>query len=211
MDRHGTKESWNNYWDENRNKKTFLNSLISVARKYYFAKEFARFIAKNYNIKNKSICEIGVGSGLTLSWLKKMGAENCVGVDYSEEALDYARSFDSDCEFVLGNAFNLSNIPDKKFDLVYSLGFLEHFEKSEQHLLIEEQKRIAKECVFIEVPYDIFYFRWLFLINRKIGRITTFSDEELFTNKTFLDLGLKGETKLMPRAFFLTISHIIYL
>ena len=69
----------------------------------------------------------------------------------------------------MGDAFNLSNIKDKQFDLVYSLGFLEHYTKEEQLKLIAEQKRIAKECVFIEVPYDIFYFRWLFAINRKTG------------------------------------------
>ena len=60
---------------------------------------------------------------------------------------------------------------------------------------------------FIEVPYDIFIFV-AFAINRKMGRTTTFSDEELFTKKTFQELGLKGKSKLMPGSFFLTIGHL---
>lgn len=204
-------EYWDRYWDENRNKKTFFNSLVAFARKGYFAKYFAGFIAKNYGIKNKTVCEIGVGSGLTLAYLKKMGATKCVGIDYSKEAVDFAKNSNKVCEFIQGDAFHLSSIPDKYFDLVYSLGFLEHYSKDDQLKLVNEQKRIAKECVFIEVPYDVFYFRWLFAINRRLGRTTTFSDEELFTKKTFKDLGLKGESKFMPGAFFLTVGHFEWL
>lgn len=201
------KKYWDEYWRENKNKDTFFNSLVALARKYYFAKAFARFIAKHYDIKGKNICEIGVGSGLTLAYLKQMGAAHCTGIDYSPEAIAYAASINQDCEFFLGDAFNLSNMADKQFDLVYSLGFLEHYNKDEQRKLIAQQKKIAKECVFIEVPYDIFYFRWLFSINKFLGRTTTFSDEEMFNKKTFKDLGLAGESKLMPNTFFLTIGH----
>ena len=37
---------WDKYWDENKNKKTFFNSLVAFAREYYFAKYFTKFIAK---------------------------------------------------------------------------------------------------------------------------------------------------------------------
>jgi ubiquinone/menaquinone biosynthesis C-methylase UbiE len=204
------KQYWNQYWEENKKKKTLFNSLVAFARKVYFAKAFAKFIAANYDIRGKSICEIGVGSGLTLTQLKKFGNGRCVGLDYSEKSIEMAREENKDCEFILGEA-QATGFKDKEFDLVYSLGFLEHYSKEEQTKFIEEQKRIAKECVFIEVPYDVFYFRWLFAINRKLGRTTTFSDEELFTKETFLQLGLKGRTKLMPSTFFLTIGHFEFL
>lgn len=206
MENRNDKQYWDKYWVENKNKQTFFNTLVAIARKYYFAKAFARFIAANYDIKGKSVCEIGVGTGLTLAYLKKMGAAKCVGLDYSEESIKLARELNHDCEFVLADAFKI-DLPDKQFDLVYSLGFLEHYTKEEQAHLLGEQKRIAKECVFIEVPHNIFYFRWLFAINRWLGRTTTFSDEELFTPKTFRGLGLVGRTKQMPSAFFITIGH----
>jgi ubiquinone/menaquinone biosynthesis C-methylase UbiE len=201
------KEYWNKYWKENINRTTFFNSMVALARKYYFARAFANFIKKNYDIKNKSVCEIGVGSGLTLSYLKKMGAAKCTGVDYSEEVVNSTKNQIKDCEFILGDAFNLAGVADKQFDLVYSLGFLEHYNRKEQKRLLAEQLRIASECVFIEVPYNIFYFRWIFFINRKFGRTTTFSDEEMFDKKTFKDLELQGKSKLMPTTFFLTIGH----
>ena len=200
------KQYWNQYWEENKKKKTWFNSLVAFARKIYFAKAFAKFIAANYDVRGKSVCEIGVGSGLTLAHLKKMGASRCVGLDYSEKSIEIAKEANKDCEFILGDA-NSTGFQDKEFDLVYSLGFLEHYNKEEQLKLIAEQKRITKECIFIEVPYDIFYFRWLFTLNRKLGRTTTFSDEELFTSNTFKELGLVGQTKLMPSTFLLTIGH----
>ena len=83
---------WDRYWDENNNKKTFFNSLVAFAREYYFAKYFAKFISKNFDIKNKTVCEIGAGSGLTLSYLKKLGASKCTGIDYSKEAVEMAKS-----------------------------------------------------------------------------------------------------------------------
>lgn len=200
------KEYWNRYWKENKNKETFFNTLVAIARKYYFAKAFARFIVDNYDIKGKTICEFGVGSGLTLSWLKKMGASHCVGIDYSEESITLAREENKNCEFILADAF-ATGLSENQFDLVYSLGMLEHYDKQKQSQLLAEKKRLAKECVFIEVPYDIFYFRWLFAINRMLGRTTTFSDEEMFTPRTFKNLGLRGQSKLMPTTFFLTIGH----
>ncbi|MGL4376213.1 MAG: class I SAM-dependent methyltransferase [Microcoleaceae cyanobacterium] len=188
---------------------------VSTARSsawlLYLAKYFAKFIAKYFDVKNKIVCEIGAGSGPTLAYLKKMGASKCVGVDYSKEAIEMANGSNKEWEFIYGDAFNLSNREDKQFDLVYSIGFWDHYSKEDQLKLISEQKRTAKECVFIEVPYDIFYFRLLFAINRKLCRTTTFSDEELFTKKTFGELGLKGNSKFMPGSLFLTIGHFEYL
>lgn len=205
------KKKWDQYWLENANKRTFFNTLVALARKYYFAKAFAKFIANNYNIKEKSICEIGVGSGLTLSYLKKMGAARCVGVDYSPEAIKFSSGKIKNCEFIIGDAFDLGRFGEKKFDLVYSLGFLEHYNKDEQKKLIAGQMSLAKECVFIEVPYDIFYFRWLFALNKFFGRTLTFSDEEMFTAETFKNLGLKGKSLPMLRTLYLTIGHFEYL
>ncbi len=201
---------WDQYWRENKNKETLFNTLVAFARKYYFARAFAKFINKHYPVAGKTVCEIGVGSGLTMSYLKKMGAKKCVGLDYSQESIKMAKDANPDCEFVFADAFN-NNLPDKQFDIIYSLGLLEHYNKDEQRALIAEQKRLAKECVFIEVPYDVFYFRWLFAINRRLGRTNTFSDEELFTKKTFKDLGLTGKSYLMPSAGYLTIGHFEFL
>lgn len=202
----GDQQYWDQYWEENKHKQTFFNSLVAWAREFYFAKAFAKFIAKNYDIKGKVVCEIGVGTGLTLSYLKKLGAARCVGLDYSPKAVALAKELNPECEYVLADAFD-TKLPDKQYDLIYSLGVLEHYNREEQAKMLAEQKRLAKECVFIEVPFDVFYFRWLFAINKRLGRRTTFSDEELFTKKTFKELGLTGESKLMPSTFFLTIGH----
>ena len=191
------KKYWDNYWVDNKEKHTFFNTLVDFARKYYFARAFAAFLDKNYPVAGKSVCEIGSGSGLTLSYLK--------------EAVKYAQANIKDCKFSVGDAFNLSSIPEKSFDIVYSLGFLEHYNRDEQKKLLAEQSRLARECVFIEVPYNSPHMSLLCYLNRKSGRTTTFSDEELFSPKTFRELGLTGKTKLMPNTFFITIGHFEHL
>jgi len=206
----GDKKYWNEYWTDNKEKNSFFNTLVSLARKYYFAKAFAVFINNNFPVKDKVVYEIGSGSGLTLSYLKKFGAKQCVGVDYSEEAIKMAKENGSDCEFIQGDAFDLSNIKDKSCDIVYSLGFFEHYSREEQKQLLAEQRRIARECVFIEVPCNILHVRLLYSFNTKMGRTNTFSNEELFRDKTFREIGLKGETKMMPGTFFITIGHFEY-
>jgi ubiquinone/menaquinone biosynthesis C-methylase UbiE len=203
-------EYWNTYWQQNDKKETFFNSLVSIARKYHFAKAFAKTIAKGYPLKGKTVCEIGVGTGQTLSWVQRMGAKSCTGVDFSPTAVELGRRLSPECTFVEGDAFALP-FPDKSFDLVYSLGMIEHYDKETQMKLIREQMRVARECVFIEVPYDIWYFRLLFALNRRLGRTTTFSDEELFRPETFKNMGLTGKTVLMPNTFLLTIGHFEYL
>lgn len=201
------KQYWDSYWVDNSQKNTFFNTMVSIARKAYFAKAFARFINKHYPVKGKTIYEIGSGTGLTLAHLKTLGAKQCVGVDYSDEAVKIAKAENKHCDFILDDAFNLENIKDNSCDLVYSLGFLEHYTREEQKQLLNEQSRIAKDCVFIEVPYKSPHMNLLCEINKKMGRTTTFSDEELFTKKTFQELALKGTTKLMPSTFYLTIGH----
>ena len=57
MSESNTVEYWDKYWTDNKEKKSFFNTLVYLARKYYFAKAFAIFIAKNYDIKGKNICE----------------------------------------------------------------------------------------------------------------------------------------------------------
>lgn len=81
------------------------------------------------NVKGKNIIQIGCNSGLELIYLKKIGANRCVGVDISDKFIDYAKRLSAasmtNVDFVCTDIFDISEDFYNKFDLVYiSVGVL---------------------------------------------------------------------------------------
>ena len=75
------------------------------------------------DVKGKSILHLQCHFGLdTLSWAR-LGA-NVTGVDFSDKAIDYARSLNSElglnAKFILSNVYDLKNNLDEKFDIVFT-------------------------------------------------------------------------------------------
>ncbi len=107
--------------------------------------------------KIRDSLEIGCGTGSYSLFLKKLGiAKNVVLVDYSINALKVAQRlfshFHEDVLLVCADAFSLP-FKDKAFDISFSSGLLEHFNKKLQHDLVSEHGRVAKKTL-IQVPYD---------------------------------------------------------
>ena len=198
---------WDNYWSDNKAKKTWLNSLISFLRKAYFAKAFAKNIARFADIKGKSVCELGSGSALTLKYLKELGAKKCTGIDYSREAIEYGKENYQECDFIHADLMAIEDSLTKKFDIVYSLGLIEHYSKEEQLKLVDIHRKLARESIFIEVPHDMIILRAMFALNKKMGRTMTFSDEELFSENSFRNMGLQGKVMPLADTFYLTIAY----
>jgi ubiquinone/menaquinone biosynthesis C-methylase UbiE len=95
----------------------------------------------NYN-GGKRALEIGCGRGSLSCYFSDAGYD-CTLVDLSESVIDIAKNiFDRhslNASFVVGDANDL-DIPDNSFDVIYSIGLLEHFEEIEAPL--SEQIRV---------------------------------------------------------------------
>ncbi len=141
---------------ENRWKKAISSGeddIISFGRPktqiQFFYKEYCKFIAKEINntFKNREISElnlieIGCGRGTATIYLEKVLGMNCYGVDFSEESIKIANrnrlKYSSKAKFIKGNIFDMKNIlkklnfQEKNFDVVISLGVLEHMEEIDE-------------------------------------------------------------------------------
>jgi ubiquinone/menaquinone biosynthesis C-methylase UbiE len=126
--------------------------------KVYRHRAVARSIAERLagGAGRPSVLEVGCGGSVVLHELSKLGVR-CHGVDMNPIVLDYSRvlkaSYGSDVEYSQEDAFKLP-FPDGAFDLVFSVGMLEHYSPADQLLLIKECKRVAKRFVQVDIPNE---------------------------------------------------------
>jgi ubiquinone/menaquinone biosynthesis C-methylase UbiE len=112
-------------------------------------------------LRNKQVdhvLEVGCSKGTWLRWFQKTFGSECFGLDINPVG------FSRDMHFTHGDAFRL---PYKKgsFDVVLSVGLVEHFSKQERHRLLAEQYRLLSEhgVLFCQMPnvqlFSLEYYR----------------------------------------------------
>lgn len=118
------------------------------------------------------ILDVGTGAGIFSALLAHHGFD-VVGVDHDPEIVEYARAMTtylrSPARIELSDAFDLAPYHDR-FDLVFSLGVVEHFDRADTIRLIAEQTRCAAQ-VLVAIPTSF---------TRYSGPIT---DERLYTRR----------------------------
>jgi SAM-dependent methyltransferase len=98
----------------------------------------------------ESVLEVGAGSGRDLEELDSLGYR--VGFsDISSEAVGGFARRNADSVALRVDARNLP-LADNSFDLVMSLGVLEHFDRAERGDILREQFRVARRYVLVDVP-----------------------------------------------------------
>ena len=98
-------------------------------------------------IKNKSVIDIGCGSGRFSSALARLGAKNVVGVDINKQGLELARNLVkqqkvNNIKFINHDILNLP-FDDESFDFVFSKGVLHHTGNLNKGL--DEYSRVLKK------------------------------------------------------------------
>ncbi len=115
---------------------------LHLAR-YEFAKKFVR---------GKSVLDVACGSGYGAAMLKEAGASKVIGVDISQEVIEYARArFNGKgVDFVVGNAEDLSLYRD--FDAVVSFETIEHLPHPETFLAEITRSLSPQGTLIISTP-----------------------------------------------------------
>lgn len=96
----------------------------------------------------RRVLEVGCSTGRWLRWFCR--EYNCEGYGVDTNAGGFKKK---DMNFMVGDAFRLP-YQDAVFDVVFSLGLIEHFKKHERFLLLKEQTRVLKNNGFLicEIP-----------------------------------------------------------
>lgn len=92
------------------------------------------------DVRDRSVCDIGCGSGRFVNELAERGAARLLGIDVAPQMLKMARQLVNQnghgdiCEFV--NADILNWKPQEKFDLVIAIGFWDYIADPTERLKI---------------------------------------------------------------------------
>lgn len=148
------------------------------------------------------IIDIGCGPGWSAIYLASLGYE-VIGVDNEQSLVDLAnenaRRLGSTANFVCGDAFDLSKF-DREFDLAYSCGVLEHFDRGVTVDLLRQQSNCAK-YVLIQIPSRFTAYT---------GKIT---DERIYTlnqlRRIVSDAGLQVENSFGYGELNATKFHLV--
>jgi cyclopropane fatty-acyl-phospholipid synthase-like methyltransferase len=116
-------------------------------------------IINHISFKNKSILELGSGMGRLSCLMKTKGEADCISlVDLSDKALQKARilfSGHQKISYIKEDALYYKS--DKKYDIVFSSGTLEHFNEYERIILIKNHRKNSNKTVILVVPSDTIF------------------------------------------------------
>lgn len=154
---------------------------------------FGKLLPKD---RNAAILDVGCGDGGFLLWLNSIGYKNVLGIDYSAEQIEVAKSYGIKNAQQADALIYLPESPDK-FDLVFSSDVLEHIPK-ENILEFVEGIRISLK------PGGIFIVQTVNAESLLWGRLRhgDFTHETAFTQTSILQiLNLAGydEIRIFPQ------------
>lgn len=143
-------ERWHRYFEEAG---SFESRWLSSAVEHWSFSERLRGTLIQLLPAGGRVLEIGCGPGFTGHLLASLGYA-FTGIDSDpsliERATTLGRQLGSDARYLVGDAHDLSDFRSR-FDLAFSAGVLEHFERAETVQLLREQARCAK-IVVIAIP-----------------------------------------------------------
>lgn len=109
----------------------------------YF-EHMSRYIFANQFVKDKIVLDIACGVGYGSSYLLNTGASKVIGIDISQEAINYAKKqYQNEIiQFLQGDATNIP-LENATIDVIVSFETIEHLRNQEKFL--SEIKRVLKQ------------------------------------------------------------------
>ena len=115
------------------------------------------------------ILDAGCGEGFITDLIyQNVKNVQITGLEYTEEALEIARSMNENIQFVQGDIYQMP-FEDNAFDVVLCTEVLEHLEKPTEAL--HELARVAGHTVFLTVPNEPWFCMGNLLALKNVSRL----------------------------------------
>ena len=115
-------EHWNSVWNRDKVKRIDLRSYYDYRLSVFF---------QQWIDPSSRVLEVGCGGSVWLPYFAKHMQCEVWGIDYSapgvELCLDNLRAEGVSGNIILGDVFDSTEIPQRSFDILWSAGFIEHF------------------------------------------------------------------------------------
>jgi ubiquinone/menaquinone biosynthesis C-methylase UbiE len=125
-------------------------------------------VQQRIDIKEKTVLDIGTGTGAWAMKFVQKGAINVQGVDLSKKILKAGKEKHPEITFSIANAENLKEFPDNSFDIVTASFVIHGVKKDRRKQMLLEMKRVSKKHVVIHdfVGKTHFFIRFLEFIEK---------------------------------------------
>lgn len=144
------------YFSGDRNKRAqfIFNTIASFYNKIDFVnsthyKNAIAYIDNEVGISNKSVLDIGTGTGDWGAMFISKGAKKVKGIDFAKKMIEKGKIKNPKIEFQLGNAEDLVNHADKSFDIVTASFVVHGVPQNERALMLSEMHRISRSHVIL--------------------------------------------------------------
>ncbi|PLW79465.1 hypothetical protein C0585_07485 [Candidatus Woesearchaeota archaeon] len=183
-------KEWESIWKERRSP---LKKMVDLGREVYNL--FFRRILKKYLNKDSEMVELGCGTA-TLGLSLCQDITSYTGIDISKNALLISKNNAkmqgiSNAEFLIDDCTDLKI--KKKFDVVWSQGLIEHFEKPID--IVKEHLKVTKKNGYsvISVPYKFSYMIIWYWITRPrlLRRFWPWTEQIFFSGKDLKKIGIE--------------------
>lgn len=150
-------EVWNSLWKnyQDIDSVTIMNEPGGMLLR----SEFIGILLKYFDLRDKSILDVGTGTGQYCIELALRGAK-CMGIDKDPESIKLANRIANDyqisnCVFREIDLFDFKKYEpkDEHYDIVFSMGLLEHFDDSQIIKMLREMSKLG-EYVIAGIPYS---------------------------------------------------------
>jgi O-antigen biosynthesis protein len=127
---------------------------------YIYLEHMTRYLFACQFVKNKIVLDIACGSGYGSKELFEARAKKVVGVDISEESIEYCKKNyqDDAIEFLMGGVDKIP-LKDDSVDVIVSFETIEHVDEKAQGEFLKEGRRVLKDngILVISTPNSNFY------------------------------------------------------
>lgn len=197
MSRLTTQSYWENYYDNSVTERNQIQKIVSEYDKYW-----ELLIQNNQVSPPKTIIEIGGYPGRYLAYLGDRYNLVPTSLDFNSDKAkieEVMHVFDvKDFEVIQADIF--THIPIKEYDIVFSNGFIEHFENFDE--VLDKHIPFVKDggTLLVMVPNKRWFRKWYgFLVDYKNLKAHNLKSMK---KSVFVDFGKRNNLELLTLEYF---------